>query len=155
MKQIIINNKRENETNAIVDDIDYYRFSMYNWSYTHNRYVATTIKGKQYLLHRLILGVGKGYIVDHINHNKADNRQCNIRICTQSQNLANSHAPNTNTSGYKGVVWAKNKRRYKARVMKDGKMFYCGSYRDAVDAAKAYNVKALELHGEYALLNQI
>lgn len=155
MKQIKINNKDNQTLYTIVDDIDYYLLSKYRWYLKPRGYVAAYIKDKEYLIHRFIMNPNKGLYIDHKNHNKLDNRRSNLRICTQSENMGNSHAPNTNTTGYKGVIWDKSKNRYKARIMKNGIMNYIGSYKDINEAGKAYNNKAVELFGEFALLNQV
>lgn len=49
-------------------------------------------KGKRYhyLIHRLVAEYfvnGEGDVVDHINGNKEDNRACNLRYCTQKENI--------------------------------------------------------------------
>jgi hypothetical protein len=40
--------------------------------------------------------------IDHINLDKADNRWCNLREATQSQNFANTRILASNGSGFKG-----------------------------------------------------
>jgi hypothetical protein len=45
----------------------------------------------------------KGYKVDHINEDKTDNRPCNLRESTNSQNASNKSLYESNKSGVKGV----------------------------------------------------
>jgi hypothetical protein len=45
--------------------------------------------------------------MDHVNGDRADNRWCNLREATQSQNQANTSMRADNISGYKGVCWHK------------------------------------------------
>ena len=111
---------------------------------------------KQIKLHRYLLGITDPSIrVDHINRNGLDNRRCNLRLATPSQNQHNKVAYRNNKSGYKGVSWHKGGRKWIAQI-KCGEIHkYLGLYRSKEDAANAYNQAALWLHGEFAVLNSI
>lgn len=89
--------------------------------------------------------------VDHKNGNGLDNRKCNLRIATSSQNKANTKIRRDNTSGFKGVIWHKASNKWMARVADK----YLGLFRSKYEAAKAYNQKAKEMFGEFARLNEI
>lgn len=93
--------------------------------------------------------------IDHINRVRNDNRWSNLRECTQSQNSANTGVRVDNTSGYKGVVWLKKRYKWKAQIMVKQKQIYLGQYNDIKDAAIAYNIKAKELLGKFACLNEV
>ncbi|GAH20073.1 unnamed protein product, partial [marine sediment metagenome] len=43
--------------------------------------------------------------IDHINRDGLDNRKCNLRPCTNSQNQKNSKLRKDNKSGLRGVRW--------------------------------------------------
>lgn len=61
-------------------------------------------------MHRLIVPyVNKGYVVDHINRNKRDNRLENLRVCTQKENSYNTTKPKNSKNKYKGVKAIKEK----------------------------------------------
>jgi hypothetical protein len=45
------------------------------------------------------------YGVDHINGDPSDNRPCNLRLCTQGQNMLNARLRSDNTSGIKGISY--------------------------------------------------
>lgn len=93
----------------------------------------------------------KGFQVDHINHDKLDNRKSNLRIVTQQQNLMNRKVFKNNKTGFKGVsVYGE---KYRASIRKNGKREYLGFFKNPIDAAKAYDKRAIELFGEYAVLN--
>ena len=104
-------------------------------------------------MHRLIMDAPKGMDIDHINGNPLDNRKSNLRICTRAENMRNRGAQKNNTSGYKGVGWCKHRKKWHAQIKHNGKQIYIGRYKDKEEAARAYDAKAKELHGEYAHLN--
>ena len=95
----------------------------------------------------------KGMVIDHINHNGLDNRRENLRICTNAENQRNRGKQKNNTSGYKGVDWRKDHKKWRARINKDNKTIHIGYYNIIEEAARAYDAKAKELHGKYAQLN--
>ena len=139
---------------SVFDEIDLYLVAKHKWHYAngyarrHNGYGKTCV-----LMHREILKARKGQVVDHINGDKLDNRRCNLRICTISENGQNSTLPINNISGYKGVSWHKVKNKWIAQVMKEGKQYFLGYFETAQEAAHAYNEGATLLHGEFARIN--
>ena len=88
MKEILLAN---NKGIALVDDEDYVLVSKYKWHLpTKYRYPTTVMhdgyyKRKRIMMHNLILSVPTGMVIEHINHNKLDNRRCNLRLITRSQ----------------------------------------------------------------------
>jgi hypothetical protein len=94
-----------------------------------------------------------GLEVDHINHDKLDNRRCNLRIVTRQQNNQNTRpkTSSTRTSAYKGVHLAKGK--WRASIHTNGTTRQLGTFTDEVAAAKAYDQAARYYFGEYAYLN--
>ena len=118
------------------------------WSVGPNGYVRGTLNGKAATLHRLMLpGAG---MVDHINGVKTDCRIENLRPCTMAENGRNR--PASKQRRYKGVYLAET-GFYDAKIWKDGKSLYLGSYESEEDAARAYDQAALEHHGEFARFN--
>lgn len=109
-------------------------------------------------MHRLILGLKNGdkSIVDHINHDTLDNRRKNLRVCTPSENVTNRRSFDVSkTSKYRGVSWKKRDKKWDVKVTKNGKHFRMGAFEIEIEAALAYNKKAKELHGEFAVLNNV
>jgi hypothetical protein len=92
-------------------------------------------------------------LVDHINGNGLDNRRVNLRAATRSQNAANRGPTRDNTSGFKGVTWNKQARKWRAKVKADGMWRHLGYHVTAEAAARAYDAAARELFGEFARLN--
>lgn len=63
---------------------------MYQEGYLTRCYAKTKVKGESFIMHRLIMNAKKGDYIDHINHDGLDNRENNLRICTNRQNAPNS-----------------------------------------------------------------
>lgn len=145
---------------AKVDESDYEELSKYTWHCSSDGYAnrAVAIAGKsakQIGMHRHIMQPAKGMYVDHINGDKADNRRSNLRIVTNSQNSMNRKPRITTTSQCKGVSYHKRDKTWRANICLDQKKIYIGCYKTEVEAAEAYNIKAIELFGKHARLNDI
>ena len=85
--EIEIKNK-DNVFYCKVDKEDIERIENHSWCIVQG-YAYCTIKNKNISMHRLLLNPPKNMQVDHINHNKLDNRKFNLKICTQLENLKN------------------------------------------------------------------
>ncbi len=102
----------------------------------------------------------RGFLVDHINGDKLDNRKSNLRLATRSDNEANkqkrrTHAGKATSSRYKGVSKMKNRNKcWKATITREKRQMSLGVYYTEEEAAKAYNKAALEHFGEFAVLNK-
>lgn len=151
---------------VLVDDEDYPVVSRYSWRRSSFKgYPMTTFKmtddtEQTVYLHKLVMGMGCFGVCHHVNENVDDARKENLRRATyRENNIAKAKAPRKNgkptSSKYKGVFFDKAIGKYRAGVMKDGKKHDLGSF-DCEDAAGlAYNVKARELHGEFAWQNPV
>lgn len=106
-------------------------------------------------MHRLIMNAQNGQMIDHINGNVLDNRKENLRLCNKSTNAMNCKVHKHNTSGYKGVAWHKQMKKWRAYIVINDKQKSLGLYKTKEEAAKAYNKAALELFGEFAKVNKI
>jgi len=83
--------------------------------------------------------------IDHINGIRHDNRICNLRLVTRKQNMENKTATNKNTTGYKGVSFDKQVKKWKASICHNRKQINLGRYETAQEAAEAYIKAAKEL----------
>lgn len=106
-------------------------------------------------MHRLIMDAPSGVEVDHINGNGLDNRRCNLRLCTRSENSQNMRKRNGTTSRFKGVCFFKRLGLWRARIMKDRREYSLGYFKDETAAAKAYNAAAVRHFGDFAKLNHL
>lgn len=98
----------------------------------------------------MIMKPPEGYAVDHIDHDPLNNRRCNLRVCTQEQNLAN-RGPKGGSSRFVGV--SRCRKKWRAGIFRHGEYHYLGLFDDEAEAAKARDRLAVELHGPYAHLN--
>ena len=111
---------------------------------------------KWFKLHRVIADAPAGMVVDHINGNTLDNRKCNLRVCTPRQNTISQKKNRRETLGkYRGVVFYKKENNYGARIRTEEKRMCLGRFKNAIDAARAYDIAALKYHGEFAILNGV
>ncbi len=143
---------------ATVDDEDYSKILQYSWHMNPDGYVKCIIRGRSVYIHQMLLGNKDGMEIDHVDHDRLNNSKSNLRFVTRSQNMANSLSHKDSVSSkYKGVILNKTSpvQNYQAKIMKDGKRFYLGTFKRQEDAALAYNKAAIRLFGEYACLNKI
>ena len=116
-------------------------------------------KGEKLYIHRLVAfafipNPENKLCVDHIDCNKENNHISNLRWATYQENSMNSQkTTKTTLSKYKGVSFDKRYNKWRARLTFNNKTIHIGYYDNEEDAAKAYDVKASELFGQYAKLN--
>ena len=151
---IIRNDDNEKICESIIDIEDYLIIKDFKWYLGNNGYLMSDSDNQRNYLHRLILNKPTEYI-DHINRDKLDNRKCNLRLCNQSQNGYNRKLNKNNISGYKGVSWINDKRKFKSQIKNNYKVYFLGYYDTKEEAALAYNKKAIEFGKEFSTLNII
>lgn len=128
MKQIYLTQGKK----AQVDDIDFEWLNQWKW-YCDKGYAVRNVaipNGKQEALymHRLINQTPKGSDTDHINRNKLDNRRSNLRTATRSLNIINRNPRKDNKSGFTGVNWDKQYKKWRALIRKDRRDIQLGLY---------------------------
>lgn len=106
--------------------------------------------GKGIKLHKLLKGheCPKGMVIDHINHDKLDNRLTNLRICTPKENSYNTSKKINKNGKYKGVTH--NKSGYIATINKNGIKHQIKNISTEKEAAEIYDMMAENLFGIYA-----
>lgn len=89
-------------------------------------------------------------LVDHINGDRLDNRICNLRLATVSQNAFNRKINKNNTSGYKSVQNSGIlSKPFEAVLYYQNDKKRLGYFASAAEAADAVNQEKMRLHGEF------
>lgn len=161
MKKIALNQNKF----TIVDDEDFEHLNQWRWFATKrgNSFYAERSqrvgkrklgKSKGFKIHRLIMGITDPLVLcDHIDGDGLNNQKSNLRLCNRSQNNCNRRSSKNSSSKFKGVSYHRITKMWQSSMTKDKKSIYIGLFRTEVEAAIAYNKKAIELHGEFANLN--
>jgi hypothetical protein len=106
-------------------------------------------------VHRFITECPPHLVVDHADHDTANNLRSNLRIASLSQNRANRLVDPATSAIYRGVSEHNpgQPRPFVAACIKDGRRHFSRHFESAEEAAREYDRMALELHGEFAVLN--
>lgn len=147
---------------AKVDDSVFDWLNQYNWhcskvGYAERAALKHELKigyPKKVKMHRFILGlIFQPLIVDHINQDKLDNTEQNLRTVTYRENLINKPHKQGKYSKFRGVSLILGKYWAAKIKLESGKTWNIGSFQTENEAALAYNQAAISVHKEFALLN--
>jgi len=118
--------------------------------YLDHGYWRVGIDGKYYKMARLAFLYMRGkwppHDVDHKNLKRDDDRWCNLRLATRSQNSANKLKRNK----FKGVHWSKLHKQWRAQIKVRGETRHLGLFRAPEKAAVVYQAAAQQYFGEFA-----
>lgn len=109
-------------------------------------YPITNVNRVPKFVHKLI---AQYEITDHINRDRTDNRQSNLREVTWSQNGMNKAVSSRNNTGTTGVVWVKGRNKWKAEIIKEKVHRHIGYFLLKSDAIEARKRAEIEVFGEY------
>lgn len=143
-------------TPVFIDDEDFDIVFAHKWyKNTHKgRVYAGSTRVPGVLMHRLVMRATKGQAVDHIDGDSLNNQKSNLRFATRAQNMMNRGKFNiAATSRYKGVHLDKRRGIWMACVKANKVSHRLGDFETEIAAARAYDQKCLELHGEFAKTN--
>lgn len=161
MKLIDISSPKHPNTFTMVDDEDFESLNQWKWWLFKGAYACRkawnpkTKGSKNIRMHRQIMGLEIGAIVDHIDGNGLNNQKSNLRPATGFQNSRNRKKIESKTSSkFKGVFFNKIAKRWAVQIGIDKKKVFGGYFTNETHAAAAYNALAVKYHGEFARLNQ-
>ncbi len=158
---------------TLVDSSIYKVWSVIKWGLSSKGYVRAnlTLRNRERLGDNieLIDGITATYImlhgivcnsenpnlhVDHVNHDKLDNRFCSLRLVTNQQNVFNRRKLK-GSSKYKGVCFVPTQpiNPWRVKIMVNGDTQPVKSYKTEIEAAQEYDKLALKHFGKHACLN--
>ena len=143
------------EEYAIISKDRWLTVSKYDWYLGKDGY-PICYKLIKITLHRFVYSYILGsyppsnLYVDHIDRNKLNNTDENLRLVTPQENSFNK----TTTTNLKGVKKI-SENNYTASITKDGIKHEIKNIQTEIEAANCYNLMAEELFGEYASFNKI
>jgi hypothetical protein len=120
------------------------------------REIQVKIGARLYRAHQLAWAIHTGEWapgkIDHRDSDFTNNAILNLRPATTAQNNSNRRVV-AGVVGYKGVYYCRRHARYAAQIKAELKWSWLGLHDTAEAAARAYDVAAIELHGEFAVTN--
>lgn len=143
---------------ALVDSEDAWRVADFRWRESwHPKRTVVYVRMRTFPytpLHQFILGNRPGMVIDHIDGDGLNNQRSNLRWATTAQNLsAQRRSDVRNKSGFKGVSFCRQTKKWRANITCKQKQITIGRYGTREDAARAYNEMAAKLFGEFGKNN--
>lgn len=136
-----------------IDTEDLQKVKYHKWRLSHGHILTGSGTGNIRDITHIILDISKEQIktcvVDHINGNATDNRKCNLRICSQAENTLNKRHMVTNTSGFIGVSYRKEKNCYDPEIRRDEIRCHLGHQKTKKEAVYARYLAEGIVFGEF------
>jgi hypothetical protein len=147
----------------LVNDEDFEILNRHNWFIGEHGYATTSLGAKPVLIHDLVFGTKQnGKVIDHIDRDKMNNQQNNLRQVSVWHNSVNrgkmKPANRKFDSPYVGVFHKKHNKdsdviRYEAGMSIKGRYFYVGRFETEYEAALHRDAFAFMVHDHLAFLN--
>ena len=122
----------------------------YKWCLNKAGYVYNSYSKKE-CMHNVVMGAK---MIDHVSGEKRDNRRCNLRAATASENSRNKGPSTNNKTGVRGVYKLPD-GRYKASLQPKSGFVRIGVFDTLEEAALEYNIVAKKHYGEFAYQNEL
>lgn len=144
---------------AFVDDEDFERLNAFKWTAAKRRDTFYAVRQasrvnfgpqRMVLMHREIMSAPNNIHVDHENGDGLDNRKENLRLASRRQNMQNRRK---RIVGFKGVYLDRRRDRWYSEIRTENGKKFLGSFKSALEAARAYDAAAIKIFGEFARPN--
>lgn len=113
-------------------------------TYQNDGYLRVRLRGKGYFAHKIIWDllypndpILPGGEIDHIDHNRTNNRPDNLRKVAGVDNRKNKSKDVRNSSGVTGVGWHSYHKKWQAKISVDGRRVYLGLFHSKDEAIAA------------------
>ena len=119
-------------------------------------YRDVSVCGRRYLAHRLAWfythGTWPADQIDHVNGNRSDNRLCNLREASKSENMRNNPGHSCRSSSHRGVGCRREygKEKWYAQIRKDGLTVKVSGFETEAQAIVERLRLEAEYHGEFS-----
>jgi hypothetical protein len=121
-----------------------------------NGYITIGIDKKRYHAHRLawfyIYNEWPLLDIDHINRIKTDNRLCNLRVVSRSENLLNTKVRKDSLSGFNGLYWDESRKRWAVRAWVNGAVKHIARVKTLAEALKLRKNAESAYRGEFNVI---
>jgi hypothetical protein len=129
--------------------------AMGSWRMTEAGYVQHARhrggRNTRVAMHRLLMGpMAACQVVDHINHDKLDNRKCNLRVVSRAANTWNRLARTAGPSGCRGITRPAESHLWHVQFWKDRRRYRLGYYRSLLEAKAVATLAMALLYGRCA-----
>jgi hypothetical protein len=137
---------------TLVDDEDFLYLSQWTWRLSYYGYAARMENRQAIRLHNIVAeraGMDMTNTIDHISRVKLDNRRSNLRPATRQEQNRNQGMRSDNTSGVRGVVWHKRKKKWLTCIRVNGKLKHLGYFDDLDEATRVRKEAEEQYFGEF------
>lgn len=145
---IVRNRAREIVARATFDKHHKPTVASLKWNLHYHGYPRNVKHGKY--LHQIIKEYRPGYEIDHIDGNKLNNLDSNLRYATRTENSRNLPLSKRNRSGCKGVWWDKANNAWQVKICVDRKQIFLGRFADYDQAVQVRHWAEQKYYGEFA-----
>jgi hypothetical protein len=138
----------------LCDISNYSKLRQHTWitnKHKNTYYIKTDIKknNKRTTLRFHCLIYSQYKIIDHINRQGTDNRECNLRETTHKQNMLNCRLRKNNTSGYNGIIYHKINKAWRFSWSEKKKLKYKSfkTKEEAIEFKLAHDLTTGNMNG--------